>query len=417
MEFAICTDYYSSHLTQMESSSYRLCSLPTLSVLLPACMTPACSGTSHNTQRLPSLASASLSAMSLAFPCALLAARHKPNSKPSGRRRNAVVISSALALAMLPPDMLSPWRTRRNTEMVDGTERNFAKHPLARLLRMIPRLALPNFELPRMTLPRALARLRMQLALRSAAGRKISADTPFRLNGLGWHHMAIESHLRALQLCAVESDSDAVAMEGAFAFVLAKVWRTYNTLERDVLFPWVAAGAGGDARVTRALSGLSTERDRIERAAVHVEKSMRALAGSVDQPTSRRSRRRTVAAVKSQRAPGGSAEDFASVARALADLLEDAERLHRAERDILFPIIATHFSESDQRAFTARMVRTMDINVARLQLVNYYETIKHSKEQLRKFQEEVPVGVRMFLPVWKSRWYDKTPLADLHSRK
>lgn len=321
------------------------------------------------------------------------------------RHRRPSMLRSSISLAALP--LMSIDMRRASCSAPNGREAS-PWAPLARLAQMIRRAELPS--LPRLSLPRILARLRMNLAVRRAGGERLQPGAPFRLHGLGWHHMAIAAHLRALQKRAESGERDAAAMEGAFAFVLGKVWRTYNGLERDVLFPWIAAAASDEPRVRRALGGFAAERDRIDRAAAHVHSSMRALSHG-----GRRTRRaREVAAVDAQRAER-STDDIALIAYALAELLEDAERLHRAERDILFPIIAQKFSESDQRAFTVRMVRAMDTGTARLQLVNYYETIKHNKEQLRRFHNEVPAGVRMFLPMWKVRWYDKSPLAELHS--
>lgn len=290
--------------------------------------------------------------------------------------------------------------------------------------------------LPRVSVPRAWARLRMTLAVRSAGALGASRDDArFRLNGLRWHHLAIAAHLHALHARAQAEGAQAV--EPMFAFVLANVWGTYNALERDVLFPWLETGASEDKRVARALKGFAGERDRLERTARRVQGELRKIAvdGQSTKKTKKRRRkrsRRTVAAVdapppvpeegdaRRAKVPkkAGEVREADRVAGEIKELIEDAERLHRAERDILFPIIAATFSKEDQAKLTARMISSMDSGIARLQLVNYYETIKKGrhKDQLRRFQDEVPAPVRLMLPVWKRRLYDSSPLADLHPK-
>lgn len=268
---------------------------------------------------------------------------------------------------------------------------------------------LPNFNVQFSDIPRAIARIRMAMAVRNAS--ELSQDESihaFKLNGLKWHHKAISSHLRALERRAEEGKTDP-HLEAAYQFVLAKVWLTYNSLEKEIFFPWMLNGTDGDERVIRTLKEFSVERDRIERSAERLRSLVRDCV-----TTSGDLRLQYQAHGYAYTGSTGDKKASTKLARALGNLAEDVERLHLAERQILFPIIAAKFPLTEQRAITNRMVDAMETRLSRLTLVNYFHMVKNDPVELEKFRDQVPGPVRALLGFWKASLYDGTPLEALN---
>lgn len=287
-------------------------------------------------------------------------------------------------------------------------------HLFMRIRSFIPQLSIPffgatmtsdrfenwSFELPQFDLPRFIGRVRMAVAVHNANGMNHEQAHPFKLNGLRWHHCAISNHLRAIEKYAANGASGA-EVEAAYSFVFAKIWRTYNNLERDIFFPWLVSGTHNDPHVQNAVNEFAAERSRIERAANRIRSTITALM-QCDPTMYEHNKLASVSNVRRER-----------LTRQLRGLAIDVERLHKAERDVLFPIIAARFSVPEQRKLTNRMVDAMENRLSRLQLVNYYENIKNDPVQVAHFKDEVPAPLRALLGFWKMSYYDGTPLESL----
>ncbi len=334
------------------------------------------------------------------------------------------MVTLAAAAVVQPAALIGPFinifdsRSRSSStgeeHVATATYTPASEQLLMRVRSFFPQLSLPffgttltsdqlfeswSFELPQFDIPRIVGRIRMAVAVHNAAGLNHEQAHPFKLNGLRWHHCAISNHLRALEKRAAGGASGA-ELEAAYSFVFAKIWRTYNNLERDILFPWLVAGTENDVHVQRAVNEFATERARIERSAARVGTAIRAVAQN--DPLREQQNYAAVSNVRHER-----------LARQLSGLAADVERLHKAERDVLFPIIAARFDVAEQRRLTNRMVDAMENRLSRLQLVNYYENIKDDPVQVAHFKDEVPAPLRALLGFWKMSYYDGTPLEAL----
>lgn len=275
--------------------------------------------------------------------------------------------------------------------------------------------SLPGLALVR----RAAARVRGRWALRAAdAARKAGGDVKrtdrsFRLNGLRWHHMAISRDLRRFSAhveaydCGRATPDSLAELHEIYSFFFRKVWKTYNKLENDVLFPWICEGgknAKGHADLVRAVDAFSSERDRIEANATNLENRLDRLA---------RKGKTTRAAA---RISNMCSAEMKRTVMDLQDLLEDTERLHGMEQDVLFPYVARQFTKDQQRSITNKIVYMMDPPLAKLNLVSFHEALKtklSTRADWRAYEKEVPTPVRLYLWVWKGRLWDPSPLARL----
>lgn len=269
------------------------------------------------------------------------------------------------------------------------------------------------------SIPRLMNRLRSRWALRSAARmRSAGGDVRrshrvFRLNGLRWHHMAIARDLQRFAAYAESVDCAGVTperlaeLEGIFGFFVDKVWMTYNRLERDAFFPWVlegGAGGNGFANVARAIDAFGSERDRIEGSATQ-------LRGRLERMTRKGRARNSVL-----RSAGHCSTEMRRIVGDVETLLEDVTRLHQTEEDILFPYITRQFTKDQQRHITYKIIDLMDKPLAKLNLVSFHEALKTTaatRADWRAYENEVPAPARLYLWVWRGRYWEPSPLAIL----
>lgn len=111
------------------------------------------------------------------------------------------------------------------------------------------------------------------------------------------------------------------------------------------------------------------------------------------------------------------AEEMRALHADLATLIEDTERLHRTERKLLYPIIANVFSEQEQNRLTNVMVYSMRSALAKLLITVYQQSVEKqaSRAQWRWYKREVPLPIRVYTPVWRTRLYDGSPLGWLRN--
>lgn len=144
---------------------------------------------------------------------------------------------------------------------------------------------LPIFT-PRQTLSRWRSHRAMVKAARSArSAESLGANWQkhFFLNGLTWHHLYLEQDLRRIATFLreathrLDSATDPaaiqkalhpiIALERSLTYLADNVWLVYNTLEEEVLFPWISAAAvERRPALPHALAVFSKERTRIENA-------------------------------------------------------------------------------------------------------------------------------------------------------
>lgn len=137
------------------------------------------------------------------------------------------------------------------------------------------------------------SRWRSHRAMRAAARvakekeKKRDWQKKFRLNGLTWHHLYISQDLRRIEsflrelgrklegdsgagafanksISPVACGSTVVRLERAYAFLLSNIFDVYNSLEKNVFFPWIVHGVPENGPLTRALSLFANERERLE---------------------------------------------------------------------------------------------------------------------------------------------------------
>lgn len=250
---------------------------------------------------------------------------------------------------------------------------------------------------------------------RCAGGDVKRSDRVFRLNGLRWHHMAIArdlrrfaAHVSALN-CSGASAEALGDLQNIFGFFHDNIWNTYNSLEREVLFPWLCEGGekgSGFADIRRAIDAFNSERDRIDIGARAVRAKLTALArkGSLQSATLRN--------------PKVCSMEMRKLVSDVNVLLTDSERLHKTEQDILFPYISRQFTKDDQIRITYKIINMMDKSLAKLNLVSFHEALKTTtatRADWKNYEREVPTPVRLYLWVWKGRLWDPSPLARLDS--
>ncbi|KAK1866698.1 hypothetical protein I4F81_009214 [Pyropia yezoensis] len=232
-----------------------------------------------------------------------------------------------------------------------------------------------------------------------AAGDGIAGEARgFRLHGWRWHHVAIGRELGAISTALGSGvdcgDPSAVAaVVDAFAFARRSVWAVHNTMEREVLFPWIDTGRA----VSAALSSFAAERERLEAAATEVEARLARLAAATAE---RDAPWRGVAAC------GPETARAAAAVRVLAD---EAAALFAAEEAALIPLVTGDFSADEQARVFLTAVHGLAGGLrgptAKLQLVLFHEALKAGGggEEWGHFKREVPRPARAWIPVWKKR--------------
>lgn len=219
----------------------------------------------------------------------------------------------------------------------------------------------------------AFARWRSQRALRAASRaardskQKRDWQNKFHLNGLTWHQLYVAQDLRRIQLFLRElqriKDRGAVfvnssstrqphvspetqvltlvRLERAFTFLLDNVYGVYNSLEKQVLFPWIEAGVQDGAALQRALQLFSKERDHIEDQADLIQSRFARLVCSTGYPYASMgpcSAARSFSATRIRREKRQrEAADSCALAEALKNGgAEDADEISRRRRSSLF---------------------------------------------------------------------------------
>lgn len=344
---------------------------------------------------------------------------------------------------------------------------------------------LPIFT-PRQTFMRWRSRRALHRAAKAAQdsnAMRQNWQAHFRLNGLTWHHLYISQDLRRIQTFLREIHQNAldstrrisataglIPLERSYAYLLDNVWDVYNSLERDVLFPWVSDSQ--DGALMRALGLFEKERARIERAADavqirfsravcatgHAFSSQGVCRGRRGGAMGRRGRRRREKAAAKERAKalatgeegGGGVERRGKVSMSLRDgykpeeevnngvqrglrgvsaeevrclgvdigtLIGDVEELHRTERKLLYPLIASRFGDKEQMRLTNVLVYSMRASLAKFIITIYHEAVQKSgsRTQWKWYKREVPLPIRVYTPIWRVRLYDGSPLGWLRN--
>lgn len=340
--------------------------------------------------------------------------------------------------------------------------------------------------LPIFTPRQSLERWRSQRAMRAAARaakKPVDRDWTkhFRLNGLTWHHFYISQDLRRIAAflrqihTALPEQPDAAAslvpLERSYAYLIDNVWDVYNSLERDVLFPWVLGGVKHDPAVAKALQLFGKERLRIEDSADIIQSRLSRFVCSAGYPhaslgpctaprklnasRARRMKRRREAADRKARAAALTGDDkdkdtrskkaslfiregyqppedelvvaktplrvnhdeLRAISVELGNIIKDTERLHKTERTLLYPMIAKTFPENEQNRLTHVLVYSMRSALAKFIITVYHQAVvkSGSRAQWKWYKREVPLPIRVYTPVWRARLYDDCPLGWLRS--
>lgn len=250
------------------------------------------------------------------------------------------------------------------------------------------------------------------------------------------------------------------------------VWDVYNTLERQVFFPWVEGGVSDKSAVAKALSLFSKERNRIEDGADSVQSRFsrlvcstgypftsqgpcstpyllnatrarkikrrgeaeavraraEALTGVVKSETEAQDKKDTLQLREGYRPEEGkmvmpvslrrvNADEVRQIAQEVGSLIEDTERLHKMERGLLYPLIANTFAEKEQARLTNVMVYSMRSVLAKFMITIYHQAVEKqaSRTQWKRYKREVPLPVRVYTPVWRKRLFDGSPLGWLRT--
>lgn len=351
---------------------------------------------------------------------------------------------------------------------------------------------LPIFT-PRATLTRWRARRALRVAANEARDPQHDRrdwTSRFHLNGLTWHHLYISQDLRRMALFLRELHAQAnraeefpvesmaaavVKLERSYAYLVDNVWDVYNSLEKDVLFPWVAKGVPENYAVARALVLFGKERDRIEdtvdmlhnrfsravcstgyayssmgpcrrkrqcaskkrrgkRRRERQDKKMRQAALNGESGESEQVRRKKAnlqiregyspTEEEGKTAVGNklramNPDEVLVLAKEMGEIIEDTERLHKTERGLLYPLIAGTFPEHEQARLTNVLVYSMRAALAKFTITIYHQAVeKHSaRSQWSNYKKEVPLPIRVYTPVWRKRLFDDSPLGWLRTSK
>lgn len=269
-----------------------------------------------------------------------------------------------------------------------------------------------------------------------------------------------------------------VSLERSYGYLIDNVWDVYNSLEKDVLFPWVNGGVPDNHALARALTLFGKERDRIEDSADVLQTKFSRLVCSTGYPHSsmgpcsrsrrlcatraRRVKRRREAQDAKARAAalkessdgsrelsrrkkaslqlregyqpveeegkkvvaakpfrGVNPDEIMNIAGDLANVIEDTERLHKTERGLLYPLIANTFPEKEQARLTNVLVYSMRSAMAKFIITVYHQAVEKqaARAQWKYYKREVPLPVRVYTHVWTKRLYDGSPLGWLRTSK
>lgn len=263
-----------------------------------------------------------------------------------------------------------------------------------------------------------------------------------------------------------------IPLERSYSYLMDNVWGVYNSLERQIFFPWVERGVPNNAAVSKALSLFSRERNRIEDDADVVKSRLSRLVCSTGYPytsvgscsmphllnatRARRIKRRgeaQAARARSAMLPGSvetneetlsekdalqlresyipeegktevpaslrgvNADEVRQITQEVGTLIEDTERLHKMERGLLYPLIANTHGEKEQSRLTNVMVYSMGSELAKFMITVYHQAVEKqaSRTQWKWYKREVPLPIRVYTPVWRKRLFDGSPLGWLRS--
>ena len=369
----------------------------------------------------------------------------------------------------------------------NGQERNFQPLPILRACfsAFSAIRYLPIFT-PKATLSRWRSKRAMRNAAREARDKRLERrdwTRRFRLNGLTWHHLYISQDLRKIVSFLKEienkpSTADAlIPLERSYAYLLDNVWDVYNSLERDVLFPWIQNGITENVALDRALLLLSNERNRIEDTADVIQSRFSKVVCATGYPytslgpcsqshkfnASRNRRLKRIREGKDSKARAAALvgmskkeedsrskkaslslkegfqpseeneklrlkankfkvknipyDEIGQMTSDIVNLIEDTERLHKTERGLLYPLIAEKFSAKEQNRLTNVLVYSMRSSLAKFIITIYHQSVaKHdSRSQWRWYKREVPLPIRVYTPIWRARLFDGCPLGWLRN--
>lgn len=122
-----------------------------------------------------------------------------------------------------------------------------------------------------------------------------------------------------------------------------------------------------------------------------------------------------IVSARSRRLRATPSDDVRQLAADIATLVEDTERLHRTERSLLYPLIASSFNDKEQWRLTNVLVYSMRSAMAKFIITIYHQSVEKqaSRAEWKWYKREVPLPIRVYTPVWRARLYDRSPLGWL----
>lgn len=87
-------------------------------------------------------------------------------------------------------------------------------------------------------------------------------------------------------------------------------------------------------------------------------------------------------------------------------LRDTAQTMLQTEESLLIPLVAHYIPPSTQSRLNQRVLATLGVWDSRLHLVGMHQTIQHDKQEMARFQQEIPYLARSMIGRWKRLLYD-----------
>jgi hypothetical protein len=94
------------------------------------------------------------------------------------------------------------------------------------------------------------------------------------------------------------------------------------------------------------------------------------------------------------------------VAKNAAAIADSAQAMLSREIDIVIPVVARLFTESEQKSLNNQVIRKLGILDSRLHLVGMYEAIVNNVYEKQLFQKVIPSLPQKLIPRWKRLMYE-----------
>jgi len=218
----------------------------------------------------------------------------------------------------------------------------------------------------------------------------------FHIHGWRWHTMSLVREVGRLHSLAERVGVDkSESLEDAVDYVIGFNLKGLHKIEADLFFPWMREKL--TAIQQRDLSdAFATVMDQLEGDRRMVAK----LGNSI--------KRSVAVACNTANSELIRAKAIDSIAEESSTLESYARLMMEKENTLLVPAIAQIVTESEQKSFNNKVLRSLGILDSRLHLVGMHEAVLESKnpKEQELFRHAIPSIPQMMIPRWKRKLFE-----------